>query len=147
MSSPAATSPWKPRPPSSAPTSSLDVFQIPDYACTVIITAARPDTQTMIHAVLGEAATSGVTIQMLPFGSGAHAGVNGKFTFLEFPDNPPVAYVEGRIHPAHHDTREGEHVTRHDGTARTPWRRSAYCDTGQCIEVTVTTFGYAAVAR
>lgn len=38
-----------------------------------------------------------VTIQVLPFDAGAHAGVEGEFVILIFPDpeDAPVAYVEG----------------------------------------------------
>jgi transcriptional regulator with XRE-family HTH domain len=38
----------------------------------------------------------GMTLQLLPFGSGAHAGLSGPFSILEFPErtDPEVAYVE-----------------------------------------------------
>ncbi|MGO4749026.1 helix-turn-helix domain-containing protein [Streptomyces sp. 2MCAF27] len=35
-----------------------------------------------------------VTIQILPFDAGAHAGVDGPFTLLHFPAGPPVVVVE-----------------------------------------------------
>ncbi|WP_329371973.1 helix-turn-helix domain-containing protein [Streptomyces sp. NBC_00669] len=35
-----------------------------------------------------------VVIQVLPFGSGAHAGMNGPFRLLHFPVGPPVAVIE-----------------------------------------------------
>jgi transcriptional regulator with XRE-family HTH domain len=40
---------------------------------------------------------AGLTLQVLPFASGAHAGMEGEFVILSFPDpqDPPVAYAEG----------------------------------------------------
>jgi hypothetical protein len=37
-----------------------------------------------------------VTVQVLPFSSGSHAGLRGPFSILEFPEraDPDVAYVE-----------------------------------------------------
>ncbi|MBC6459826.1 helix-turn-helix domain-containing protein [Actinomadura sp. HBU206391] len=37
-----------------------------------------------------------VTLQILPFASGEHAGLGGPFTLFEFADQPPAAYAEGR---------------------------------------------------
>jgi transcriptional regulator with XRE-family HTH domain len=48
--------------------------------------------------ILAEASSRpNVTIQVLPFGAGAHAGMEGDFVILAFPDpdDPPVAYAEG----------------------------------------------------
>jgi transcriptional regulator with XRE-family HTH domain len=40
-----------------------------------------------------------ITIQVLPFTSGGHAGLDGRFTILSFPDpaDPDIAYVEGTM--------------------------------------------------
>lgn len=49
-------------------------------------------------AALTEAASRpNVCFQVLPLAAGAHAGMDGKFTLLTFPDpaDPPVAYTEG----------------------------------------------------
>jgi hypothetical protein len=48
-----------------------------------------------LHALAEVAARPRVTVQVLPFAAGANAGMDGKFTLLGFPDDPPVAYVEG----------------------------------------------------
>jgi transcriptional regulator with XRE-family HTH domain len=42
-----------------------------------------------------------VTLQVMPFASGAHAGLNGPFSILEFPESgdPDVAYVESIAGP------------------------------------------------
>jgi transcriptional regulator with XRE-family HTH domain len=52
----------------------------------------RAQLEHMIEA----ASWPGVTLQVLPFGSGAHAGLSGPFSILEFPErtDPEVAYVE-----------------------------------------------------
>lgn len=40
-----------------------------------------------------------ITVLILPFTSGAHAGLDGRFTILSFPDpaDPDIAYVEGTM--------------------------------------------------
>jgi transcriptional regulator with XRE-family HTH domain len=48
-----------------------------------------------LGALAEVAARDGVTVQVVPFGMGANAGMDGKFTLLGFPEDPPVAYVEG----------------------------------------------------
>jgi len=93
---------------------------------TVVARAARQDAifsrenPPLIHVVLDEAAVRRqvggpqvtseqleilseaaarpqITLQILPFAAGAHAGLDGRFTILSFPsiEDPPVAYVEG----------------------------------------------------
>jgi hypothetical protein len=41
--------------------------------------------------------TSNVTVQIIPFERGGHAGINGPFTIIEFdePTDPDVVYVDG----------------------------------------------------
>jgi transcriptional regulator with XRE-family HTH domain len=52
-------------------------------------------TAAQLTALAEAAARPRVTIQVLAFTAGANAGMDGKFTLLGFPDDPPVAYVEG----------------------------------------------------
>jgi hypothetical protein len=52
-------------------------------------------TAAQLAALAEGAARPGVTIQVLPFTAGANAGMDGKFTMLGFPDDPPVVFVEG----------------------------------------------------
>jgi transcriptional regulator with XRE-family HTH domain len=50
-----------------------------------------------LAAVIDASERSNITIQVLPFTAGAHAGMEGEFVVLDFPDpeDPSVAYVEG----------------------------------------------------
>jgi transcriptional regulator with XRE-family HTH domain len=49
----------------------------------------------LVH-LLAAAGQPGITLQVLPFDSGAHAGLDGGFTIIEFPEqsDAEVAYVE-----------------------------------------------------
>ncbi|MGC9666907.1 helix-turn-helix domain-containing protein [Planosporangium sp. 12N6] len=51
----------------------------------------RPQLERLIEA----AQLSNVTIQVLPFAAGGHAGMLGAFTILSFEDDPDVVYIEG----------------------------------------------------
>jgi transcriptional regulator with XRE-family HTH domain len=57
-----------------------------------------------------------VTIQILPYDAGAHAGLDGRFTVLSFPDpaDPDIAYVEGTMGDVYLESVEetGQHRTR-----------------------------------
>jgi hypothetical protein len=68
-----------------------------------------PETIREQLAVLaGVTARPYVTIQVLAFSAGAHAGMDGKFTILTFPDpeDPPIAYVEGLMGDVYLETDE-----------------------------------------
>jgi transcriptional regulator with XRE-family HTH domain len=52
-------------------------------------------TAMQLSALAELAVRSEVTLQVLPFSAGENAGMDGKFTVLGFPDDPPVVYVEG----------------------------------------------------
>jgi transcriptional regulator with XRE-family HTH domain len=52
-------------------------------------------TAAQLDALAGLTGRPHVTVQVLPFTSGENAGMDGKFTLLGFPEDPPVAYVEG----------------------------------------------------
>jgi transcriptional regulator with XRE-family HTH domain len=89
------------------------------------------DNPPQIHAVLDEAALRraiggravmadqlaelakattrpGVTLQVLPFGAGTHAALEGDFVILAFPDaeDPPVAYAEGLFGDLYLESKE-----------------------------------------
>lgn len=57
-------------------------------------------------ALAGAAARPGVAVRVLPFTDGANAGMDGKFTLLDFPEDPPVAYVEGLMGDVYLETPE-----------------------------------------
>lgn len=50
-----------------------------------------------LHALVERAALPNVTIQVIPFSAGAHAGMEGPFVILGFPEqaDPDVVYVDG----------------------------------------------------
>lgn len=57
-----------------------------------------PEVITAQLVALGDIATRPcLTLQVLPFATGAHAGIEGEFVILTFPEpeDTPVAYVEG----------------------------------------------------
>lgn len=59
----------------------------------------RPDVmRAQIHHLINRANDANVTLQLLPFTAGLHAGVSGPFVLLEFPDpaDRPVVYLETR---------------------------------------------------
>lgn len=74
----------------------LDLWAILDEA---VIRRPVGGNQVMRHQLehlVNMAAKPGVTMQVLPFASGAHAGHGGPFSILEFPNrtDSEVAYVE-----------------------------------------------------
>jgi len=74
----------------------LDVWMILDEA-VVRRTIGGPEVMRDQLARLVEASKKpNVTLQVLPFSSGSHAGLRGPFSILEFPEraDPDVAYVE-----------------------------------------------------
>jgi len=52
--------------------------------------------RAQLHRLLDAAALAHVTLQVVPFASGGHAGASGAFTVLRFdePDLPDVVYIE-----------------------------------------------------
>ncbi|RAY11837.1 transcriptional regulator [Actinomadura craniellae] len=68
-----------------------------------------------------------VTIQVLPYEAGAHAGLDGRFTILSYPDpaDPDIAYVEGTMGDVYLESASetGQHRERFDriaGSALSP---------------------------
>lgn len=62
-----------------------------------------------LEALLAVASRLDVTLQVLAFGAGGCAGIDGDFTILRFPDaeDPPVVYVEGVFGDLYMDSAEG----------------------------------------
>jgi transcriptional regulator with XRE-family HTH domain len=67
-------------------------------------------------ALAQAAARPRVTIQILPFSAAAHAGLDGRFTILSYPDpaDPDIAYVEGTMGDVYLESTEeiAKHGTR-----------------------------------
>jgi transcriptional regulator with XRE-family HTH domain len=59
-----------------------------------------------------------VTIHVLPYDAGAHAGLDGRFTILSYPNpaDPDIAYVEGTMGDVYLESAEetGQHRKRFD---------------------------------
>jgi transcriptional regulator with XRE-family HTH domain len=61
-----------------------------------------------LAALADGSAWAGVTLQVLPFTSGANAGMEGEFVLLTFrdPEDPPVAYSEGLMGDVYMESEE-----------------------------------------
>jgi transcriptional regulator with XRE-family HTH domain len=74
----------------------LDLWAILDEAVIRRPVGGNQVMRGQLEHLLNMAAKPGVTLQVLPFASGAHAGHGGPFSILEFPNrtDSEVAYVE-----------------------------------------------------
>jgi transcriptional regulator with XRE-family HTH domain len=74
----------------------LELWAILDEAVVQRMVGGAAVMRQQLNHLLAEAARPGVTLQVLPFSSGAHAGHGGPFSILEFPErsDTEVAYVE-----------------------------------------------------
>jgi transcriptional regulator with XRE-family HTH domain len=74
----------------------LDLWAILDEAVIRRPVGGNHVMRGQLEHLLNMAAKPGVTLQVLPFASGAHAGHGGPFSILEFPNrtDSEVAYVE-----------------------------------------------------
>ncbi|GAA1975249.1 helix-turn-helix transcriptional regulator [Amycolatopsis minnesotensis] len=72
--------------------------------------------RTQLRHLLHLAERPKVSLQVVPFASGAHPGLTGPFVLLESPGSPALAYVESRGTSSF--LEEGEHVD----SVRVAWR-------------------------
>lgn len=74
----------------------LELWAILDEAVVRRTVGGAAVMRRQLSHLLTEAARPGITLQILPFASGAHAGHGGPFSILEFPErsDSEVAYVE-----------------------------------------------------
>jgi transcriptional regulator with XRE-family HTH domain len=74
----------------------LDLWVIHDESVIRRTIGGAAVMRGQLEHMIEVASRPGVTLQVLPFGSGAHAGLSGPFSILEFPErtDPEVAYVE-----------------------------------------------------
>ncbi len=74
----------------------LDLWVILDEALIRRTIGGAAVMRAQLERLIAASEWPSVTLQVMPFGSGAHAGLNGPFSILEFPErsDPDVAYVE-----------------------------------------------------
>ncbi|HYZ53467.1 MAG TPA: helix-turn-helix transcriptional regulator [Streptosporangiaceae bacterium] len=74
----------------------LDVWLILDEAVIRRVIGGPEVMRAQLTRLTEASKMPNVTIQVLPFSSGAHAGLRGSFSILEFPEraDPDVAYVD-----------------------------------------------------
>jgi transcriptional regulator with XRE-family HTH domain len=74
----------------------LDLWVIHDEAVIRRVVGGPVVMRAQLGRLLKVAEVPGMTLQVLPFGTGAHAGLRGPFSILEFPDrtDSQVAHVE-----------------------------------------------------
>jgi transcriptional regulator with XRE-family HTH domain len=74
----------------------LEVWAILDEAVVRRPVGGRQVMGAQLDRLLEMEARPGITVQVLPFDCGAHAGLDGPFAILEFPDrtDSEIAYVE-----------------------------------------------------
>jgi transcriptional regulator with XRE-family HTH domain len=80
-----------------------------------------PVMRAQLAALAEFAARPRIDIQVLPYGTGAHAGLDGRFTILSFPNpaDPDIAYVEGTMGDVYLESAEeiATHGDRFDRVA------------------------------
>ena len=81
----------------------LDLWVILDEAVIQRIVGGAATMRRQLVHLLAMAGQRGVTIQVLPFESGAHPGHDGPFSILEFPDrsDSAIAYAESAGGPVY----------------------------------------------
>lgn len=71
-----------------------------------------------LRTLVDHAAQSAITIQVVPYDMGEHAGLDGRFTILSYPDpaDPDIAYVEGTMGDIYLESAEdvAKHQLRFD---------------------------------
>lgn len=72
----------------------LKLWAILDEAAVQRAVGGRPTQINQLRYLLERAQLPNVTIQVLPFDTGEHIGMDGSFSLLTFEDHPPLGYVE-----------------------------------------------------
>lgn len=73
-----------------------DLWAVVDEAVLRRVIGSEAIMAAQLERLAAFARRPGVTIQVLPFGAGAHAGIDGSFLVFEFPDQDlPVGVAEG----------------------------------------------------
>jgi transcriptional regulator with XRE-family HTH domain len=79
----------------SRPDAPLELWAVLDEAVLRRLVGGRTVMRAQLGKLLEATGLPNLTVQVLPFALGAHAGLNGPFCILEFPgEDPPTAYVD-----------------------------------------------------
>jgi len=75
-----------------------DLWVVLDEAVIRRIVGGAPTMRAQLERLVEAAESPGQTLQIIPFGAGAHASMVSSFSILTFPDlaDPPVVYLESR---------------------------------------------------
>jgi len=75
-----------------------DLWVVLDEAVIRRVVGGAPTMRAQLDRLVEAAESPGHTLQIIPFGAGAHASMVSSFTILTFPDlaDPPVVYLESR---------------------------------------------------
>lgn len=77
------------------PDDPLELWAVLDEAVLRRLVGGRKVMRAQLGKLLEATDLPNLTVQVLPFSQGAHAGLNGPFCILEFPgEDPPTAYVD-----------------------------------------------------
>jgi transcriptional regulator with XRE-family HTH domain len=88
----------------------IDLWIILDEAVLRRMTAPKDMMLRQFEHLCEASSWPNVTLQILPFGAGLHAGLGGPFAIIEFPErfDPDVVYSEGVTGQAYMEERERE---------------------------------------
>ncbi|WP_371655549.1 MULTISPECIES: helix-turn-helix transcriptional regulator [unclassified Streptomyces] len=75
---------------------SLELWAIMDEATLQRMVGGPKVARAQLNHLLAMAEQPYVTLQIIPFGAGAHPGMPGSFVLMDFPDpeDPPVVYID-----------------------------------------------------
>lgn len=75
----------------------LRLWTVLDEAALRRVVGSRSLMREQLEHLVETSQLPHVTLQVLPFGAGAHPGLNGQYSILEFPDttDSSVVYIEG----------------------------------------------------
>jgi transcriptional regulator with XRE-family HTH domain len=95
----------------------LNVWAIVEEAALRRVVGAGDSMRAQLHHLLELGALANVSLQVLPFSAGVHAGIDGPFTLLTFAGYPDVLFIEhlmGCVYLEHPDeARVAEQVFEH----------------------------------
>ncbi|MFF2651872.1 helix-turn-helix domain-containing protein [Streptomyces sp. NPDC058045] len=80
-----------------APEKPLRLWTVLDEAALMRVVGTKDVMREQLEYLVEQSRLPHVTVQVIPFGMGAHPGLNGQYAILEFPDavDSSVVYIEG----------------------------------------------------